>query len=190
MRRLQPIAPMKSEILTSIVVVALSASCALGAVGCATPDTVHTATSPGVDLSRYHTFSIGAAEAPPAGYQDSPSTQEIRRRIVPLVEAALVRRGYVEVPASGDLTIRLGAGRRRVVIHEASGVATNWQPDDEDSDVLQGAIIVDALDGPSGHQVWHGADRVERDHGVVDEKQLERSVTNLIGRFPPATGPG
>jgi hypothetical protein len=102
---------------------------ALALAACAQPSTVHTVSNPEASFDHYRTFSFGAAEGLPRGYATSPWSAEMRRRIQPLIVAALTQRGYSLASGKGDLVIRFGSGRRVVTVQEAT------PPEGEQSEV-------------------------------------------------------
>ena len=155
------------------------------ASGCAPTVLVRTVTNPEASLDHYRTFSFGPTEGPPPGYRASSRSPEVQRLLEPLIAAELTRRGYAPVSGKGDLLIEYGFGRRAVVVYESSEAPlASWLPDDENSAVVEGSLVVDAFDAATGVRVWHGATRgqIESDH--IDNDLLQRSVVELIAAFP------
>jgi hypothetical protein len=104
------------------------------------------------------------------------------------IVAGLTQKGYIAA-ASGnvDLLIMFGSGRREATIHEGTAaLATEWVPDDEDADFVEGSLVIDAFDGATGGKVWHGAARAEIDPDHIDDAPLQRSVAKLLTSFPRA----
>jgi hypothetical protein len=147
---------------------------------------IHTATNPAVSFDRYRTFSFGAAESPPRGYTTSPWSPEVRDRVQPLIVAGLTQRGYASASGKGDLVIMFGSGRRTVAVHESSGMAGDWLPDDENGNFVERSLVIDAFDATSGVRVWHGSSHAEIDPARVNQGMLRRSVTALVATFPIA----
>jgi hypothetical protein len=174
----------QAVVFFAVAVAAFSSS------GC-TRDTVnvHSAANPGARFYEYRTFSFGPAEGPPVGYQASPASREVQRRVVPLVAAVLVERGYSPASGKGDIFIMCGSGRRNAVVHDANDVSNTWLPDDEDADFVEGSLVIDAFDGATGVRVWHGASQAQIDPDHVDEGLLRRSVGKLLAAFPTETPP-
>jgi len=156
------------------------------ASGCTPTVLVRTATNPEASLDHYRTFSFGPAEGPPTGYRASSRSPDVQRLLEPLIAAELTRRGYAPASAKGDLIIEYGFGRRAVVVHESSEAPlASWLPDDENSAMVEGSLVVDAFDAATGGvRLWHGATRgqIESDH--IDNDLLRRSVVELIAAFP------
>ena len=162
---------------------------ALVALAACNSPSVRTAVNPTASFDRYQTFSMGSPEEPPKGFQTSAQSAEMRRRLQPLIAAALEQRGYAPATGKGDFVILFGSGRREVSIHETSEISAGWSPPDENADFLQGSVVVDAVDGNSGTVVWHGRSRVPVVPDRIEEKTLVRSVQSLLASFPKATLP-
>ena len=164
-------------------------ACGVAASGCTQESlNVHTATNPGANFEQYRTFSFGPAEGPPKGYQTSPQSAEVQRRIVPLIAADLTERGYTQAPAGAkaDFFIMCGSGRRASAVHETSDITNAWLPDDEEADFVEGSLVIDAFDTSTGGRVWHGASQSQIDPGHIDDDLLQRSVAKLLQSFPSA----
>lgn len=148
---------------------------------------VHAAQNPNAAFDRYMTFTFGSAEGPPVGYQTSARTAEVRRRLQPLITAALEQKGYTPATSGkGDIVIMFGSGRREVQIHESSDdIAGEWMPDDENADFTEGSLVIDAFDGNKGGKIWHGASHANINPDQIDDKNLQHSVQELIAKFPP-----
>jgi hypothetical protein len=159
----------------------------LASAACSTSSSIQTATNPVASFDHYRTFSIGAPEGPPAGYETSIQSAEVQRLVAPLIAAALQRRGYALAAAKGDLVITFGSGRRQVSIHETSGISAEWLPADQNAEFVEGSLVIDAFDGSSNTRVWHGASRA---HVLdrIDEPRLQKSVQGLLASFPKSGG--
>jgi hypothetical protein len=160
---------------------------AILAVGCSTAVDVHTSVNPNARFNEYKTFSMATAEGPPPGYAASPRTEEIERRLMPLVEATMAQRGYVELPSKADLVVAIGAGRRPDFERDTSSVSAGWLPDDERRDVVAGAIVIDVFDRGTKTWIWHGAGFGVRDPGMIDNGQIAQSVKGILDGFPRAS---
>ncbi len=151
--------------------------------------TVHTVTNPAASFDHYRTFSFGSPEGPPRGYVVSPWSAEVRARVQPLIAAGLERKGYAVVPGKADLVIQFGSGRHVVHVQPTQvreGDQDLVQEPHFDYDVVEGSLVIDAVDATNGVRVWHGSGRADVDPDRVDETRLERSVTALLSAFPPA----
>jgi hypothetical protein len=151
---------------------------------------VHTLANPAASFDQYRTFSFGPPEGPPVGYRVSPPSAEVQRRLQPLIAAALQQRGYVPATGKGDILIMFGSGRREESIHTVSDVRSDWAPDDENADFVEGSLVIDAFDGAKAKKVWHGASRANIDPDRIDDQRLQRSVEELISSFPAASTTG
>jgi len=147
---------------------------------------IHTVANPAVSFDGFRTFSFGPSEGAPAGYQMTARSAELQRRLRPFIAAALTQRGYVAAPGKGDIFIMFGSGRREVSIHESSTIGGEWLPDDENADFVEGSLVIDAFDGSTRTKVWHGASRARLDPDRIDDKDLQRSVEDLLSAFPAA----
>lgn len=162
---------------------------ALALAACAQPLTVHTVSNPEASFDHYRTFSFGAAEGLPRGYATSPWSPETRRRIQPLIVAALTQRGYALASGKGDLVIRFGSGRRVVAVQEATppeGEQSEVESPHFDYDEVDRAMVIEAFDASSGVRVWHGSSRAEIDPDRVNQALVQRSVSALLAGFPSA----
>jgi hypothetical protein len=79
-----------------------------------------------------------------------------------------------------------GAGTRNVSTRDPLP-ASDWTPDDESAEFVQGSLIVDAFDGATGKKIWHGKSRAEIYPDHIDEQILKQSVDALVSSFPRAT---
>jgi hypothetical protein len=185
-----------------LVALLIPAACAAQTTDVARPLTMtattvgsHTATNPAGAFEHYRTFSFGASEGPPSGYEWSARTGEIQRRLRSLIAAELTGRGYAEVAEKGDILVMFGAGRREVstsplpTSHATTAVGPDWLPDDESADFVEGALVVDAFDGSYGNKIWHGATQAHIEPSRIDIEQLRRSVQKLVTSFPAASSP-
>jgi putative membrane protein len=167
----------------------LLALAALTLAACAQSVSVHTVADSSAQFDRYRTFSFGFLEGPPPGYASSPWSGEARRRIEPVLAAALMEKGYRPASGKGDLIVGFGSGRRVTRIREATppeGQQSVTQTPHFDYQELDGALVVDMFDAGSGVRVWHGSSRVELDPDRADSPLLERSVKALLATFPTA----
>ena len=180
---------MRLSSFLGLVAIGLTA-CAGGSVAApsaAESPQVHSAVNPAASFDHYRTFSLGPAEAAPAGYQGSPRSAEVRRRLTPVISAALAGKGYTEATGKGDLLVLFGSGRREVAIPQgSSSVTAEWLPDDEDTDFVEGALVIDVYDGATGVRVWHGASRASINPARPDDTHLDRSAMALLANFPSA----
>jgi Domain of unknown function (DUF4136) len=164
----------------------LVASGVMGPLACARPVEVHSATLLTAPFGKYHTFSFAAPEGAPEGYQLSPRSAEVQRRLRPLLVAALQEKGYTLAAGKGDFVVAYGSGRRdRVIRHPERSY--DWLDEDEEDDFIEGSIVLDVFDGANDGQVWHGASRAGINPDRIDEAQLGRTVRMLLANYPSAT---
>lgn len=155
-------------------------------VGCTSAIDVHTAQAPSAHFERYRTFSFEIDRQAPPGFSPSPQSAHVKQRVEQLTAKVLETKGYTQAePASGDMTVRVSAGRRAREIRLPERARPDWLMEDEENDFVEGSFVIDAFDSASGEMVWHGAARLEVDPGAVDEARLRRAVSSVLTSFPP-----
>jgi Domain of unknown function (DUF4136) len=138
--------------------------------------------APHSSLAGYHTFSFGSADQPKAGYEVTPRSLEVQRRLHPLVLEALQDRGYIEDQAKADFTVKLAAG---------TGELPN--PGSEHAvptGLARGFIGIDVYDVSTGAEVWKGSAYAEIDPEKIDDSLLKMGVTHMLADFPSRDTPG
>lgn len=137
--------------------------------------------APHAPFAQYRTFSFGLAEPPKPGYEVTPQSLEVQRRLRPLVEAELKQRGYAASDANGDLIVRLLGG---------TGAASTKQPAERaiETGLARGFIGLDIYDGATGAQVWQGSAFAEIDPDKIDDSLLKLGVTHMLADFPRKSG--
>ena len=158
--------------------------------GCAPAIAVHAAAEPSASFAHYRTFSFGPIE-PVEGsslrYGLSPASAARQRLIWPIVTSALLQKGYIPAAGVGDLTIRVGSGRRVVTVRETATAAGEVETPGGDYSEVEKSVVIDAFDATSGARVWHGSSGVEIGGDGTSAALLERVVTALFVSFPPCT---
>jgi hypothetical protein len=168
--------PMK--LVAFALVAALASACQTTTSG----QRVQTVMSADAPFARYHTFSFGLAESPPAGSYLSPASLEAEHALRPLVGVALARRGYAEDAGKADFVVRLGAGGADVADSSTEGF---FSDDFGGAQVTPGlSVAIDMYDAATGAHVWHGATVVTLDRGRLGDKLLERVVASAFAEFP------
>lgn len=128
-------------------------------------------------FARYETFAFAPANPPGAGYVVTQRSLEVQRRLAPLVQASLQKRGYQKTEANPDLLIKITAG---------SG--TIWGEKTQHGNPAEatpsGFIGVDAYDRTTGADVWHASGYAEIDPTKIDDMLLERGVEKMLEGFP------
>jgi hypothetical protein len=133
--------------------------------------------SPRVDLARYQTFTFGPANPPEAGYQTTERSLEVQRRLTPLVETALEKRGYAPSSDKADLVIKISSGSEMPA--REKGERDNSAPG-----TPRGFIGIDAYDRATGASIWHGTALAEIDPARIDEHLLAGGVERILADFP------
>jgi hypothetical protein len=141
---------------------------------------VRTVASPSASFARYRTFAIGLTEMRTAGYEISPRSLEVQRRLRPLVLAAFEGRGYLasEDAAQADLIVRYASDAR---IAEALGPE---QRPESARVVTEGAIFIDVFERSTGIELWQGSVMADVSPEHIDDALLARGVEELVSRFP------
>lgn len=132
--------------------------------------------APHASFTSYHTFSFGLAEQPKAGYEVTPRSLDVQRRLRPVVLEALQGRGYVEDQSKADFIVKLSAGTGA----EASSAAERAVP----TGLARGFIAIHIYDGPTGAEVWQGSAFAEIDPEKIDDSLLKMGVSHMLADFP------
>jgi hypothetical protein len=132
--------------------------------------------SPHASLASYHTFSFGLADQPKPGYEVTPRSLEVQRRLRPVVLAALEARGYTEDEAKADFIVKLAAGTGDLPSQQAERAVPTG--------LARGFIGIDIYDAPTGSQVWQGSAFAEIDPEKIDDSLLKMGVTHMLADFP------
>jgi Domain of unknown function (DUF4136) len=129
----------------------------------------------------YRTFGFRPAEAPPSPYEVSLRSFEVERRVRDLVATTLAHKGYAEAGATPDFLVRLSSG----TVEEAKPVtAASDAYGGEKESVTSAEVVVDAFDGSTAEQVWHGTARAEVDPARINEVAIRSAVDQMLARFP------
>lgn len=167
---------------------------AAGLTGCVTMKVASRLES-GVDITRYHTFTWGPAQAVSTGDARLDSNPFFHDYLKNAVGAQLSRKGFAPVAAAGmppDLLLHYHATiNQRIDIAEvdrAQGFCyqNNCQPGITDYE--QGTIVVDMVDAQSKKVIWRGwaQDSVQ---GLIDnqtrmEQEIDKVVARMLESFP------
>jgi hypothetical protein len=162
------------------------------ASACAPAIDVHAITFPAADLSGYATFSFGTTNDTPPEYVASSRSTEVKRRVHLYVEAILAEKGYVQkLDGTGDFIVQIATGRREreelasvPPLPHPRPTRPAWFEEHEEKELLEGILIIDALDGRTQAVVWHGAAHVELDPEKIDEALLKRATMKVLAAFP------
>ena len=119
---------------------------------------------------------------PKSGFEVTPRSLEVQRRLRPLVLAALEERGYSEDDSKADFIVKLATGTGTV---QAPG-AERALP----STVARGFIGIDIYDAQAGSQVWQGSAFAEIDPEKIDDSLLKMGVSHMLASFPARAAGG
>ncbi len=164
---------------TALLFVLASTACHASA---SAPDrAVQTIGAASVPSARYHTFAFGLAEPPAAPYALSERSFEVERRLEPFIVAELTKRGYALSEGNADFLVRFSAGNAKVPIPQPGETEGNGGPTEY---VHVGELVIDAFDGSSRAQVWHGAAEAQINPQKINERLLQTAVQQMLARFP------
>ena len=144
---------------------------------------VSTDSRPGVDFSKYETYSWKLGT--PARHESAQT------RIVRAVGEQLVRDGFVHVATEPDLYVTTHVLADKHTLEELNSL-NQWDfwtgiTDVDAFDLGAGTLIVDFVDASTGEIVWRGL-VTETVRGTMNEKTLKRIdkvVARLFKKFPP-----
>jgi len=133
--------------------------------------------SPQAAFHKYQTFTFAPANPPVTDYETTARSLEVQRRLTPLVQASLEKRGYAQSADSPDLLIKISSGSKTVSGEAATRGSATGQ-------ASRGFIGVDAYDRATGADVWHGSAVAEIDPARIDDALLARGVEGMLADFP------
>jgi len=139
---------------------------------------VSSVAAPDVSFASYHTFGFGLAREPRPGYEVTPRSLEVQRRLQALVKTALEDRGLTETTDKPDLIVKLATG---------SGSSANPAPERGPSPAV-GFIGIDVFASASGSQIWQGSAFAEIDPMKIDDALLQRGVDHMLDGFGSVRG--
>jgi hypothetical protein len=160
----------------TIALMGTLSSCAAAAPPRQTAATV--ITSPHAPLGSYSTFSFGLSDPPRAGYEVTPRSLEVQRRLRLVVLAALQERGYTADDAGGDFVVKLAAGTGPD--ESKGGQLERAVP----TGLARGYIGIDIYDRSTGSEVWQGSAFAEIDPATIDDSLLKMGVNHMLKDFP------
>jgi hypothetical protein len=163
-----------------VALLGTATSCSTAAVPSKT--TATSIASPRTEVARYRTFSFGLADQPKTGYEVTPRSLEVQRRLRPVVLDALLDRGYVEDPNQSDFIVKLAAGTGEL----ANPAAERAVP----TGLARGFIGIDVYDASTGTEVWKGSAFAEIDPEKIDDSLLKMGVSHMLADFPFRDTPG
>ena len=156
-----------------------------GALACCSttaqePKTTATAVAaPHASLASYRSFSFGPSDPPKVGYEVTPRSLEVQRRLRTVVLSALQQRGYQAHDAQGDLVVKLATGTGPEVLQGERGVERALP-----TGLARGYIGINIYEGSTGTEVWQGSAFAEIDPAKIDDSLLEMGVAHMLQDFP------
>jgi hypothetical protein len=146
------------------------------------PSNVKTESAGSASFAQYRTFGFRLAETPPAPYAVSPRSFEVERRVHDLIVSELVRKGYTEAATNGDFLFRLSSGTAKT--DKVEPTTTGGGTENEPQSVTSGEIVVDAFDGSTSQQVWHGTAQAVIDPQHINQEALGAAVQRMLATIP------
>lgn len=167
-----------------VLLASASASCA--------SMTVSSHVERGLDLTRYHTFAWGTADALPQGDPRLDRNPFFKDHFEGAVEKQLAARGFQHSSASPDLLIHYHATIAHRLEIDPTSNARYCPTRDCDAPVVgfeAGTVILDFIDARTNRLIWRGwaqhaiDDELEnRDHMA---RRIDEAVTRMLARFQP-----
>jgi hypothetical protein len=142
---------------------------------------VQTVRASGAPFAQYRTFAFGPAEQPRAPYALSARSFEVERRAQPLIAAELTKKGYALSDTKGDFVVQMSAGNAEQPIPPPGEREGNGGPTEH---INVGEIVIDATDGSSRTQIWHGQADVRINPQQIDDGLLQSAVQRMLAGFP------
>jgi Domain of unknown function (DUF4136) len=143
--------------------------------------------APRAEFGSYETFSFGLADPPKSGYDVTPRSLEVMRRLQPLVLEALRARGYKDDATKVDFVVKLAAGTGVASAPPTSGANAFGDSAETQStgiDAAEGYIGINIYDAATGSQVWQGTAFAEIDPEKIDDALLKRGVAHMLASVP------
>jgi hypothetical protein len=169
-----------------VIVFAISAIGAIGVAACqattsAGSSHIQAISAESATFAPYRTFGFRLAGAPPFPYEVSARSFEVERRVRDLVATTLAQKGYMQAGPTPDFLVRLSSG---TVKEDKPLTAAGGAYGSENESVTSGEIVVDAFDGSTAQQVWHGTAQAEIDPARINELAIRSAVEQMLVRFP------
>lgn len=169
----------------AVILTAAMAACA--------PMTVSSHVERGLDLTRYHTYEWGTADALPIGDPRLEKNAFFRDHLEGAVEKQLARRGLEHSATRPDLLIHYHASiDHRLDIGRTVGAGYCATDNCDGPDIVgfeAGTVILDFIDATTNRLIWRGWAQ----HAIDDElensdrmaRRIDEAVTRMLARFRP-----
>jgi hypothetical protein len=176
--------------------VVLAALAWASSIGCDPELRIYTAAAPGISLARYSTFTFAEykGEKPPGGFSLTSRSNLVHDRIECMVGEVLREHGY-EPAEGGDLVVSILVGVREARVNPppllprpVPSKSTGWSMENETTDIVEGALVIDVLDATTSEFLWHGTASAQIDPEKVDVARIRRAVSEVLARFPRREG--
>jgi len=145
--------------------------------------------APDAELGNHRTFAFGLAEQPPAGYEVTPRSLEVQRRLRAAVKSALEERGLTEAGDHPELVVKLASGSSSGYGLRPPNTGSELVPNAETGPTpALGFIGIDIYLSASGNEIWKGSAFAEVDPMMIDDALLRRGVDHMLEGFGARPG--
>jgi Domain of unknown function (DUF4136) len=174
----------------------LGAFLSIGPLGCTPAIEVHASIAPEARIPSYRTFAFALGDDPlMVGFVETARSLDVRQRIEAQTKGALEALGYVRADKP-ELLVRVSVGSRErrgsrpmLIPHAVPSRSTGWFIENEESDIAEGAFVIDMFDAGSNLLVFHGAARAEIDPEKLDVGRLQGAVARVLAFLPRRASP-
>jgi len=175
--------------LTRLAAVALMT---VAPAACA-PMTVSSHVEYGLDVTRYHSFEWGPADALPTGDPRLDRNPFFKDHFEGAVEKQLILRGLEHADANPDLLIHYHISiNRRIDVNRTDttfGYCTNGDCNTPIVEFEAGTMVLDIMDARTNRLLWRGWAQ----HSIGDElenqdhlaRRINEAVKRMLARFTP-----
>lgn len=146
--------------------------------------------SPNVAFGTYSTFSFGLSDQPRPGYEVTPRSLEVQRRLRPLVSEELRARGYADRANQGDLIVKLATGTHAPSRPNrgATELYGTYDSSGGDPPKARGYIAINIYDAATGAAIWQGTATADVDAENIDDALLKAAVRRMLASLPKRVG--
>jgi len=139
-----------------------------------------------VNFSQYKTYSWAKVDTPDPLWND---------RVKEAVDRELTKKGWIEVPSGGDVSIvAVGTTREKPTLRTFYDGFDGWMwggfadATTYVENYTVGTLIIDMFDSKTKRLIWRGsASDVVSGKPEKDDKKLNQAVSKMFDQFPPKT---
>ena len=157
--------------------------------GCATHMTVSSHVEHGLDLSRYHTFNWGPADALPTGDPRLDRNPFFNDHVQGAVEKGLRARGFqlTAIDASADLLVHYHANiSKRINVNHADGGYGYCSQAICPPEVVEyeaGTLVLDIVDARTNRLIWRGWAQNSVGDMLNDPERMAKTIDDAVERM-------